>query len=218
MMLKNDLLAAGTQLFKLKIVPLSFAFLMTCSASQSAETAVVKPVTKPVTKPVEQPVRVRTFVTTIDNRKVAIEHRHLRRLMKVKNKGILFYYPTSVPARFSLRFIKTPHLNNRPDYAMQFRDQKHFSFTIETAYGGIGNGPHGYRTISGFSKEFGAFKIHVFKPHAEGNKTNSMYYQSDWLKPKRKQSKSASRYYHFFGTGVNDSEAISIVKSLTPIK
>lgn len=189
--------------------------------TSEAQSPVAKPTAaaiNPVVKPVDKSIKHRTFVTTLDNRKVAIDVRHLRRLMKIKSKGISIYYPTAVPGRFLLRNIKTPKLNTHPEYELQFRDKKRFSLSVATTSSGTKNVPHGFKSISGYSKEFGAFRIYVFKPNSEGNKTTSVFYSSEWLKPKNSLSKPNSRYYRFSGTGVNDSEAIAIVKSLTPIK
>lgn len=236
-MLKIVFLAAGSHVYKVQILSYALVFLVTCSAVSAAEKVVEKPVAKPVqpsilepgtkpaaaainpvVKPVDKSIKHRTFVTTLDNRKVAIDVRHLRRLMKIKSKGISIYYPTAVPGRFLLRNIKTPKLNTHPEYELQFRDKKRFSLSVATTSSGTKNVPHGFKSISGYSKEFGAFKIYVFKPNSEANKTTSVFYSSEWLKPKNSLSKPNSRYYRFSGTGVNDSEAIAIVKSLTPIK
>lgn len=188
-------------------------------AETPAETPAAKPAETPAAKPVVNPDDILVEVTTIDNKKFSIPDKQYRRMTKVKGSGVIFLYPTSVPARFKLKNIKVSDRDPKHlEYKTSFNAKKRYSFTIETAYSGIGDGPDGSRTLSGHSKEFGPFKISVFKPRTEGNKTKSVYYLSKWFKLKRKQSKDATRYYHFFGTGVTDAEAIAIVKSLTPIK
>jgi hypothetical protein len=192
-------------------------------AQKSAEIPAAKPAQKsveiPAAKPVVNPDDILVDITTIDNKKIAIPDKQFRRLAKVRSSGVVFLYPTSVPARFKLKHIRV--LDKDPkhlEYRATFSAKKRSSFTIATAYSGIGGGPAGSRTISGYSKEFGPFKVRVFKPRTEGNKSKNVYYLSEWLKLKRKQSKDAIRYYHFFGTGVTDAESIAIVRSLTPIK
>ncbi len=124
-----------------------------------------------------------------------------------------------MPARFKLKYIRVPDKDPKHvEYRAVFNAKKRSSFTIETAYSGINKGPAGSRIISGHSNQFGPFKINVFKPHTKENKSKIVHYRSDWLKLKRKQSKDAARFYHFFGTGVTDAEALAIVKSLTPIR
>ncbi len=214
-------------------------FLMTCSvaiaADKAVEKAVEKPAAIPVSKPAEtpaassvqkliaapaaNPVDKIVYMTTVDNKKIPIREKQLRRVTRAKSAGVTFLYPTYVPARFKLKYIRVPDKDQKHvEYRAVFNAKKRSSFTIETAYSGIVKGPAGSRTISGHSNQFGPFKINVFKPHTKGIKTKSIYYLSDWLRLKRKQSKDAARFYHFFGTGVSDSEAIAIVKSLTPIK
>lgn len=200
-------------------------------AAKTAATPVVKPVAAPVAKTVATPVAApagtpfaktvstSSSVTKAEKRKKGAIKRQSRYMAKLKKSGVTVVYPSYVPARFTLDRVKVDIADPKhPDYEIRFRARKHSSFTIASAFSGIGDGPDGSRAISGQSNVFGPFKIQVFKPNSEGNNTSEVYYLSDWMSLRKKQSKDRVRNYHFYGTGVKDSEAISIVKSLAPIK
>ncbi len=198
-MLKSDFYTGGQLVAKPLILSLALVLFMTCPAALSLEK--------------------RGFFTTADNRQIALNGKQWSRLMGVKKTGVTLVYPGFVPARFSLKDVKViSDDRTHPDYSLQFRDRRNHSFTVETAFSGIGDGPDGDRVLSGSSKLFGPFTIDVFKPRSEGNGTNETYYLSNWLTLKKKQPRDAVRTYHFYGTGLSDKEAISIMKSLTQIR
>jgi hypothetical protein len=104
--------------------------------------------------------------------------------------------------------------SRHPDFQLEFRDKGRFSFTVESVYTGIGDGPGGDRTLKVESKIFGPVEVDVFKPRSEGNDTADVYYLSSWVTTKKKVSPDATRHYHFFGTGLTDQEVVNVVQSL----
>jgi hypothetical protein len=160
---------------------------------------------------------------------IKLDHASAERVKTFRKTGAFFYYPTFVPARYSLSSIKFDSQGDvqHPDYQMEFCDKNHhFCFSIESAYSGIGDDGDGDRHLKGRSKYFGSFTIDVYKPGSEGNGGKNIYYLSSWLKDKKmtvaeKKSTlptSSARFYHFLGEGINDKEALAIVESLVPVE
>jgi len=162
----------------------------------------------------------------VDGKTITFDHASAQKVKTFRKTGAAFYYPTFVPARYTLSSVKFDKMGDpqHPDYQMEFCDKKHhFCFSIESAYSGIGDEGDGDRTLNGKSKFFGAFTIDVFKPGSEGNGGKNIYYLSSWLMDKKaiaadkKQMLiSDTRFYHFLGKGINDKEAVAIVESLKP--
>ncbi len=141
--------------------------------------------------------------------------------------GVMVLYPEFIPARFSLDAASTSATKYNEteyrDYAFRFCDAAGLCFSIESAYGEIGDGPDGDRSLTGTSEALGPFSIAVFNPGSEDNDTNHVYYLSDWLKDRKliaAEKKgvwpSEGRYHHFLGHGVSDEEAVKILSSLKP--
>lgn len=166
---------------------------------------------------------------TVDSKTLALSDVYLKRLEGLRKLGVTVFYPTFIPDRFSLVSVKTVAESDCPnrDYQLRFCDKKHLCFSIESACGGIGDGPDGDRHLKGKSRVLGPFTIDVFKPGSEGNDTRLVYYLSGWL-PDEKMviatkkgvdaNQHGGRYHHFLGHGVTDKEAVAIVESLTPIR
>lgn len=167
----------------------------------------------------------------VDGKFIVIKPTYGKQLNQFKKRGVPLYFPTAVPPRYTLSLVKLDEDEDKehPDYKMEFRDQKHHCVTVESAYSGVGDGPDGDRHLTGASKVFGDFAIDVFKPGSEGNCTKDIYYLSGWLLPKRlkdvaeqaekngKMLPSDGRFYHVYGEGITDKEAIAIVQSLMPV-
>ena len=163
----------------------------------------------------------------VGDKTLTLKDVYVKKLEKIKKTGVTVFYPTFVPARYTLSAVTisdSPDGKPNYDYALQFCDKKHLCFSIESASWGIGDAPDGDRTLKGTSKVLGPFDMYVFKPGSEGNATKLVYYLSSWIEWKKKpvaqtkgNSASRGRYYHFFGNGVTDKEAVAIVESLLPI-
>lgn len=158
-------------------------------------------------------------VVRFGNAQMKMKTRDVQTLGKVQKQGVTVVYPSFVPKRYVLTEVKvTAYEPKHPDYALTFKGPNKHSFVVETAFDGIGDGPDGYKRLSGTAAPFGKFGISVFKPHTEGNDTKEFYYISDWMELKKKPSKDAMRFYHFYGTGITDAESIAIMKSLAPME
>lgn len=151
------------------------------------------------------------------------------RLKKISNRGVTVFYPNYIPARFSLVSAKRVSDSECPnlDYNLEFCDKNRLCFSIESACGGIGDGPEGDKTLTGMSRFFGRFHIYRFNPGSDGNDTNLVYFLSQWWKDQKmviaekkglSPSRNSGRYHHFLGHGVTDKEAVAIVESLMPLK
>jgi len=162
----------------------------------------------------------------VGSKTIPMSDANLKTIEKVKNVGVTVYYPTFVPARFSLRSVTTEDsLKDKKhlDYGLQFCNKQHVCFTVETAYWGIGDAPDGDKILKGKSNSLGPFEINVFLPRGK----QRLYYLSNWQPDKKMQEslakkldvpKSEGRFYHFVGEGVTDKEAMAIVESLSPVK
>lgn len=171
-----------------------------------------------------------TTIFRVGRKKLKLVGANAKRLTRVRRKGVSVFYPLVFPSRFSLKSVNfsergESRSNMHADYALVFFDKRGRSFTVESAYDGIGDGPDGYKSLKGICPSLGTFTIDVFRPNSEGNATNRKYYISSWMpdaarrqSTKANEKSPAGRYHHFYGDGVSDAEAIAIVKSLTEIK
>jgi hypothetical protein len=151
-----------------------------------------------------------------------------QRLRGVFNQGGTVFYPEFVPARYSLSAV---HINSEAnqgksylEYSLQFCDQRHLCFSIQSAYGEIGSAPGGERSLTGRSKIIGSFRIEHFNPTKQDK---FVYHLSEWWRDEKMKSAekkgiwpspNGGRYHHFLGYGLTDREAVAIVKSLVPLK
>ena len=157
---------------------------------------------------------------------IMLDHVFAERVKTFRKTGATFYYPISVPARYTLSSIKFDPQGEvgHPDYQLEFCDKKHRCLSIESAFSGVGDGPDGDRKLKGKSRFFGSFTIDVLNPGSEGNGGKNVYYISSRLQDKKEiasekkgtQLPGDARLYHFFGEGINDKEAIAIIESLQP--
>jgi hypothetical protein len=176
-------------------------------------------------QPAAQPAKT-TGNVIVNGKPIAIDKAYADKLITVRKRGVPLYFPTYIPARFALSLVKldADYDQQHPDYKMEFKDKNNHGLAIESAFGGIGDGPDGDRQLTGTSKIFGGFRIDVFKPGSEGNCTKQIYYLSSWMSNKQAADAQKkvlapkdARYYHFLGEGVTDKEAIEIVQSLQPV-
>ncbi|MBS2009970.1 MAG: hypothetical protein JST01_23170 [Cyanobacteria bacterium SZAS TMP-1] len=164
---------------------------------------------------------------TVGGKSITLSAAQTKVIKSFKDLGVPVYFPTAVPGRFTLSSIKIDSMGDKdnPDYVIEFQDKKHHSFTVASAYSGIGDGPDGDRSLKGKSKIFGPFTIDVFKPGSEGNGGKTVYYLGSWMQDKhtaeaekkQKLPLKDCRYVHFLGDGVSDSESLAIVESLMPV-
>jgi hypothetical protein len=182
---------------------------------------------KPAPTHIAPAVNKATSTIAVGDKTITLKGIYAKRLTDIKKTGVTVFYPTSVPPRYTLSSVTIS--DSEPDklhkdYSMEFCDKKQICITIESAYSGIGDGPEGDRTLKGKNKILGPFSVFVFKPHSEGNATNQVYYLSSWMDSKKNAPAEKSgvphperRFYHFFGNGISDREAVAIVESLMPM-
>jgi hypothetical protein len=154
------------------------------------------------------------------------EDKDLARLRKIARLGVIVYYPRTVPARFKLAAARAQlagdDQHHYVEYELKYCDQAGLCFSIESAYGEIGD-EWNDRALSGKSAVFGPFRVYVFLPREEGNDTPDTYYLSDWLverrlsKKDRKDWPKDGRYYHLLGSGLRDREAVTVIESLAAL-
>jgi hypothetical protein len=183
---------------------------------------------KPAPTQIAPAVNKASGAIAVGDKTITLKGIYAKRLEDIKKTGVTVFYPTFLPPRYSLSSVTVS--DSEPDklhhdYSLEFCDKKHICFSIESAYSGIGDGPDGDKTLKGKNKNLGPFSVYVFKPHSEGNDTNQIYYLSSWMEWKIKglggkpgSPSTGGRFYHFFGNGITDKEAVAIVQSLEPIK
>ncbi len=156
---------------------------------------------------------------------VSKEDEDLARLRQIARLGVTVYYPRTVPERFELAAARAQLAGDGQyvEYELKYCDRKDLCFSIESAYGEIGD-EWNDRALSGESPVFGPFRVYVFLPREEGNDTPDTYYLSDWLVEKRlgKKDRKAwpkdGRYYHLLGSGLRDREAVTVIESLAALR
>jgi hypothetical protein len=158
---------------------------------------------------------------------VSGEAKDMAQLRRIARLGVTVYYPRTVPARFKLAAARAQlagdDQNHYVEYELKYCDQGGLCFSIESAYGEIGD-EWNDRELSGKSAVFGPFRVYVFLPREEGNDTPDTYYLSDWLierrlgKQDRKDWPKDGRYYHLLGSGLKDREAVTVIESLAALQ
>ncbi len=125
-------------------------------------------------------------------------------------------------------------------YNIKYCDRKNQCFQIDGDCSGIGDSVGDIaRRLQGMSNALGRYVINVYNPHVMANATPDVYYLSDWMVDKRMRVAAASgtdvrkdftgwshlvacpanlgRVHHFLGIGITDTEARTIVESLTAV-
>ena len=105
----------------------------------------------------DQAAKKGTSSITVAGKTIPLNKVYVQRIKTFKKLGVAVYYPSFVPARFSFSSVKFDQEGDKqnPDYDLEFRDQKHHSFTVASAYSGIGDDGDGDRILKGRSKIFG---------------------------------------------------------------
>jgi len=157
---------------------------------------------------------------------ITISEAHAKKLERIKEFGVTVFYPTFVPARFSLARVTLTKADFWA-YHLRFCDRSHLCFTVEAADDGVGGSVGEFRDLKGNSALFGPFVVHVHKPWSEGNNTSRIFYDTEWLKESKanankKHVRGAGQVvvglYGFWGYGITGKEAVAIVESLAPIE
>src|SRR5215831_19982985 len=79
---------------------------------------------------------------------ITISEVHAKKLERIKEFGVTVFYPTFVPARFSLARVTLTKADFWA-YHLRFCDRSHLCFTVEAADDGVGGSVGEFRDLKG---------------------------------------------------------------------
>src|SRR4030095_15206447 len=88
---------------------------------------------------------------TVDGKTISFSDVFAKRLQRIRNSGVIVFYPAYVPVRFKLASFSVARCedsNAYLDYSLKFCDRSNLCFSVESACSGIGSAAGGDRSLT----------------------------------------------------------------------